>query len=91
MRNLTRHFQRLWRLRVTFVAGLIMLGRLRPFLGVVLAQTADSDDSSRFTYNTSASLNVKQVSVTDRDGATIQDIAYTGRPGYDPAICMKRH
>jgi cephalosporin-C deacetylase-like acetyl esterase len=81
MRNATKHFERLRRLPVTFVAGLLMLGGVRPFLGVVLAQTSSPDDSAHFTYDTGVSLNVKQVSVKVRDGVTIQDITYTGSNG----------
>jgi cephalosporin-C deacetylase-like acetyl esterase len=81
MRNATKHFERLRRLPVTFVAGLLMLGGVRPILGVVLAQTSSSDDSAHFTYDTGVSLNVKQVSVKVRDGVTIQDITYTGSNG----------
>jgi cephalosporin-C deacetylase-like acetyl esterase len=81
MRNATKHFERLRRLPVTFVAGLLMLGGVRPFLGVVLAQTSSPDDSAHFTYDTGVSLNVKQVSVKVRDGVTIQGITYTGSNG----------
>jgi cephalosporin-C deacetylase-like acetyl esterase len=81
MRSATKHFERLRRLPVTFVAGLLMLGGVRPFLGLVLAQTSSPDDSAHFTYDTGVSLNVKQVSVKVRDGVTIQDITYTGSNG----------
>lgn len=81
MRDATKHFERLHRLPVTFVAGLLMLGGVRPFPGVVLAQTSSADDSAHFTYDTGVSLNVKQVSVKVRDGVTIKDITYTGFNG----------
>jgi hypothetical protein len=81
MRNATKHFERLRRLLVTFVAGLLMLGEVRPFPGVVLAHTSSPDDSAHFTYDTGVSLNVKQVSVKIRDGVTIHDITYTGSNG----------
>src|SRR3984885_9653600 len=81
MSNATKHFQRSHRLPVTFVAGLLMLGGVHPFPGVVLAQTSSPDDSAHFTYDTGVSLNVKQVSVKVRDGVRIQDITYTGSNG----------
>jgi dienelactone hydrolase len=81
MRNATNHFERLLRLPLTFVAGLLMLGGVRPFPGVVLAQTSSTDYFAHFTYDTGVSFNVKQASVKVRDGVTIQDIKYTGSNG----------
>jgi cephalosporin-C deacetylase-like acetyl esterase len=81
MRNVTKRFQRLRRLSVAFVAGLLMVGGVRPFAGVVLAQSSSPDDSAHFTYDTGVPLNVKQVSVKVRDGVTVQEITYTGSNG----------
>jgi hypothetical protein len=81
MPNAAKHFQRLRRLSVTFVAALLMLAGVRPVPGVALAQTPDPDDSAHFTYDTGVSLNVKEVLVKVRDGVTIQDITYTGSNG----------
>jgi cephalosporin-C deacetylase-like acetyl esterase len=81
MRNATRQLERLLHLPLTFVAGLLMLGGVRPFPGVVLAQTSSPDDSAHFNYDTRVPLNMKQASVTVRDGVTIQDITYTGSNG----------
>jgi hypothetical protein len=58
-----------------------MLGGVRPFPGVVLAQTSSPDDSAHFNYDTSVPFNVKQASVKVRDGVTIQGITYTGSNG----------
>jgi hypothetical protein len=59
MRNATKYFQRLRLLPVTFVTGLLMPGGVRPFPGVVLAQSPSPDDSAHFTYDTCVSFNVK--------------------------------
>ena len=56
------------------VAGIFILG------GSGFAQ-APSPDFAHFTYDRSASLNVKQVSVRVQDGVTIEDITYTGANG----------
>jgi cephalosporin-C deacetylase-like acetyl esterase len=81
MHNAAKCFERLRRLPVTFLAGLLMLDGVCPFSGVVLAQTSSPNDSAHFTYDTGVSLNVKQVTVKVRDGVTIQDITYTGSNG----------
>lgn len=56
------------------VAGLFIRG------GSGFAQ-APSPDFAHFTYDRSAPLNVKQVSVKVQDGVTIEDITYTGVNG----------
>jgi cephalosporin-C deacetylase-like acetyl esterase len=81
MHYATKHFQRLRRLPVTLVAGLVMFGGIRPCSDVILAQAPGPDDSAHFTYDTGVSLNVKEVSVKVRDGVTVQDITYTGSNG----------
>jgi cephalosporin-C deacetylase-like acetyl esterase len=48
---------------------------------VALAQTAGSGDPAHFSYDTKASLDVKQLSARVQDGVTIQDITYTGSNG----------
>jgi len=60
----------------TLLAGLYMLGGSR----FVLAQTP-SPDFAHFTYDRSASFNVKQISAKVRNDVTIQDITYTGSSG----------
>src|SRR6202789_58881 len=81
MHNAAKCFERLRRLPVTFLSGLLMLDGVCPFSGVVLAQTSSPNDSAHFTYDTGVSLNVKQVSVKVRNGVTIQDITYRGSNG----------
>jgi len=69
--------------RITFVvvvAGLCVFGCAFAFFGVALAQTP-SPDFGHFSYDASASLNIKQGSVEVRNGVTIEDITYAGSSG----------
>jgi cephalosporin-C deacetylase-like acetyl esterase len=80
MHHAAKYFRRMRRLSTTFVAGLLLVG-VCSFSGVVLAQTPTPGDSSHFAYDTGVPLNLKQVSVTVRNGVTIQDITYSGSNG----------
>jgi hypothetical protein len=71
MRNAAKHFLSGLRLPVTLVAGLLVLGGVRLFRSVVLAQIPSPDNSAHFTYDKGVTLNVRQVSVKVRDGVTI--------------------
>jgi dienelactone hydrolase len=63
---------------ISLTALLVMTWLLQ--FTAALAQTPSSPDAAHFNYDR-VPLNVKQVSVKDRDGVTIQDITYTGASG----------
>jgi dienelactone hydrolase len=76
MRNGMRFVRQSRRASLAVVSGLCVVGGV----DFALAQTP-SPDFAHFTYDRSASLNVKQVSVKVRNGVTIEDITYTGSNG----------
>ena len=80
MRDTSKFIRKSCRASVAVVAGLCMVGGVGLSSGFALAQTP-SPDFTHFTYDRSASLNLKQVSVKVRDGVSIQDITYTGSNG----------
>ena len=69
------------RLSATMVFGTLTLGGSATLPGTARAQTAGPSDSVHFAYDTSAALNVTQVSVRVQAGVTVQDITYTGSNG----------
>jgi cephalosporin-C deacetylase-like acetyl esterase len=81
MRNATKHSTRLNCLLARFVLGAITLHGLTSLSGVAFAQAFSSNAATHFSYDNHAALDVKQVSVTVRNGVTVQDITYTGANG----------
>ena len=69
------------RLSAAMVFGTFTLGVSATLPGTASAQTAGPSDSVHFAYDTSAALNVTQVSVRVQAGVTVQDITYTGSNG----------
>lgn len=74
MRNAMKLIRQSRHAFMAVVAGLYIIGGS----GFAVAQ---APDFAHFTYDRSAPLNVKQVSVKVRDGVTIEDITYTGSNG----------
>jgi len=64
-----------------FVLGTLMLGGLMTLLGAARAQTSDSNGSTHFAYDTSAALNLTEVSTRVQDGVIVRDITYTWSNG----------
>jgi dienelactone hydrolase len=64
-----------------FLTGMVVIVSALQLPGAVLTQTSSPDGFAHFTYDRGVSLDVKQNSVKVRDGATIQDITYTGSNG----------
>jgi cephalosporin-C deacetylase-like acetyl esterase len=64
-----------------FVLGTLMLGGLMPLPGAARAQTSDPNGSTHFAYDTSAALNLTEVSTRVQDGVIVRDITYTWSNG----------
>ena len=64
-----------------FVLGTLMLGGLMTLLGAARAQTSDSNGSTHFAYDTSAALNLTEVTTRVQDGVIVRDITYTWSNG----------
>ncbi|WP_260739544.1 alpha/beta hydrolase family protein [Tunturiibacter lichenicola] len=64
-----------------FVLGALMLGGLMTFPGAARAQTSDPNVSAHFAYDTSAALNLTEVSTRVQDGVIVRDITYTWSNG----------
>ena len=80
--NSTKNRSRLsHRLSAALVSGTVTLGGLFTLPNITRAQTAGPNDSTHFTYDMGAALNLTQVSVRVQDGVTVQDITYTGFNG----------
>lgn len=69
------------RLSAALVFGTLTLGGFVTLRGTAHAQTAGPNDFTHFAYDTSAALNLTQVSVRVQDGVTVQDITFTGANG----------
>ena len=58
-----------------------MLGGLMTLPGAARAQTSDLNGSTHFAYDTSAALNLTEVSTRVQDGVIVRDITYTWSNG----------
>jgi cephalosporin-C deacetylase-like acetyl esterase len=64
-----------------FVLGTLMLGGLMTLPGAARAPTSDPNGSTHFAYDTSAALNLTEVSTRAQDGVIVRDITYTWSNG----------
>ena len=69
------------RLSAVRVIGSVAFGVFVILAGPVGAQTAGPNDPTPFAYDTSAPLNLTQISVRVQDGQTVENITYAGSNG----------